>query len=166
MKEVKITKEKLDDLKKLFPDFSDEQIYEIALGEEEKIAFNKYADITLSPEQMKEKREELTNEKRRLTAIFECSYFSGTINWLSPFYNVSNLLLSALLREDDSVLSYKDIRRWANSSGQLQGKLKYLEKKIQAGREIVDLSASSDTLTDKYSEIAKNINMQTSTMAI
>lgn len=156
MKPIKMSEAEKNDLLCVYKDFSDEQLYEIFLGEKEGINFNSYAKKELTPEEMKEERELLLLEKCKNTAVFECKYFSSQAKELNGFYNPSELLLKYLFNEEIKGVSFRDIRRWAGVEGVLQGKLNKIVDYLEGGRNVVDGYAKEEAvLPENYTKLVK-----------
>ena len=150
-----------NELLAVYRKFSDEQIYEIFLGEKEGIDFNSYARIELTAEEMKAAREALTLEKTKNTAVFECRYFSSTAKELSGFYNPSELLINYLMDESLKGVSYRDVRRWAGVDGVLQGKLNRILAHLIGEREVLDATIQEEKLLpEAYAQIVKDFRFE------
>ncbi len=164
MKPIKMNDAEKNELLAVYQGFSDEQIYEIFLGEKEGIDFNSYAQKEKTPEEMKIAREALLLEKTRNTTVFECRYFSSSAKEFNGFFNPSELLLEYLLNESVKGVSYRDIRRWAGVDGVLQGKLNRIIEHLENGREILDGWAQSEKiLPEAYSKIAEAFRFEKAT---
>ena len=155
MKTFKMTDAQKNELRRIYEGFDDEQIAELFAGEKEGVDFSSYADPSLSPAQMKERREALALEKKKNVAAFECRYFSSDMKELSGFFNPSELLLKYLFNEEIDGVSYKDVDRWAGADGVLQGKLNRILAHLENSRRIVNgQEAPERVLPEKYAKIA------------
>jgi len=154
MKNIKLDDNTKNKLKAIYEGFSDEQILEIYAGEKSGVDFTSYADVSLSPEQMKEKREALEDERRKNVAQFECRYFSSDAGDLRGFYNASELLLKYLFNEEIKGVSYRDVDRWAGADGVLQGKLNRIVESLIGDRRIVKPAGDEKILPEKYASVA------------
>ncbi len=156
MKQIKMTDGQKNELLCVYKNFSDEQLYEIFLGEKEGIDFNSYARNELTAQQMKDAREALLLDKCKNTARFECKYFTSNARELSGFYNASELLLKYLFNEEIPGVSYRDIRRWAGVEGVLQGKLNKIVEHLEGGRTLVNgYDSDLPVLPEAYCQVAK-----------
>lgn len=143
----------------IYPDFSEEQLQEIALGEKGSVDFTKYAKKEYSAEKMREMRLEMEDARHRAVAAFECRYFYGTPKYLTPFFNIKEELLENLIEEKNGI-TYKNIERWASSDGQLQSRMTKLVSAIMGERKTVDIFDDAEArLPEKYAEILKNIKV-------
>jgi len=160
-KEIKITEKDREELSALYPEMTEEQLTELALGEKSGINFSSYADTALSPEEMKERREALIDSKKRNTALFECRYFTPASHALSPLFNICERLAEALMSEEIKGLSYKDIGRFASSDGVLQGKSERVYNAYAAGREIISaINEEERILPEEYAAMAEKISVK------
>lgn len=159
MKEIKIEASDLERLNGVYPDMSKAQLYEIALGEKTGVQFSLYADTSLSPEKMAEKREELTLFKKRAVTAFECRYFYGTMKYFDMIKPTKEILFESLINEENGV-SFRDIDRWASSNGQLQGKMMKIYEVFTKDKTLHDVFDSAETLPKKYADIIKGIKAE------
>ena len=156
MKEIKIEKSDLENLSLIYPEMSEEQLYEIALGEKAGVQFSSYADKALTPEEMKEKREELELKKRKAVTAFECRYFYGTMKYFDMVTSTREILYESLINEENGV-SFRDIDRWASSNGQLQGKMTKIYDTLKKDKIVKDIFDSAETLPEEYRKIVSGI---------
>ncbi len=152
-------------LASLYPDLSDEQLSEVALGNEAGIDAASYADPSLSPEEMKARREALIDRKTRNVTAFECRYFYGAVKYFELFDSARELLYSSLIEEKNGV-SYRDIERWASSNGQLQGKVNKLYETLTSNLIVKDISESAEKLPEAYAEILRGIKVEETSLAL
>ena len=152
-------------LSSIYPDLSDEQLTEVALGLEAGVDAASYADASLTAEDMKATREKLVDRRVRNITAFECRYFYGNIKYFELFDNAREILYSSLIEEKNGV-SYRDIERWASSNGQLQGKVNKLYENLTKNIEVKDIFESEDRLPEKYAEIVKSIKVENTTLAL
>ena len=152
-------------LSTLYPELSDEQLTEVALGLDAGIDAASYADASVTPEEMKSRREALVDRKTRNITAFECRYFYSTIKYFEFFDSARELLYSSLIEEKNGV-SYKDIERWASSNGQLQGKVNKLYDTLTANLIVKDISESAEKLPEAYAEILRGIKVEETTLAL
>lgn len=161
MKPIKMTDNDKLELKSVYKDLNDEQLYEVFLGEKAGIDFNSYAQKDISAEEMKKTRIMLEDVKRKNTAIFECKYFSGDVKELSCFYNASELLLKYLFNEEIKGVSYKDIERWAGVDGVLQGKLNKITDYLISDRSIINgYEKEEKILPEAFSKLAEGFKIE------
>ncbi|MBE6701134.1 MAG: hypothetical protein E7582_04510 [Ruminococcaceae bacterium] len=159
-KEIKIQKEDIDRLSALYPDMSEEQLFEIALGEAMGVNFSSYADKDITPEEMAKKREELDLSRHRAISAFECRYFYSSMKYLDMFMPTRDTLFEALALEKHG-LSYKDIERWASSDGQLQGKMTKLYESLTKDKIVADIfDDGARHLPEEYVKIVKGIKVE------
>ncbi|MBE6550815.1 MAG: hypothetical protein E7665_01635 [Ruminococcaceae bacterium] len=160
-KEIKITEKDLADFSVLYPEMTNEQLTELALGDKAGINFSSYASSSLSPEEMKNAREALIDSKKRNTALFECRYFTPAAHVLASLFNPCEKLADALINESIKGLSYKDIGRFSSSNGVLQGKSDRVYASYLAGREIISgMNKEENVLPEKYADMAKKITVK------
>ena len=163
MKPIKMNENEKLELKSVYKDLNDEQLYEVFLGEKAGIDFNSYAAKDISAEEMKNLRLALEDTKRKNTAVFECKYFSSDVRELSCFYNASELLLKYLFNDEIKGVSYKDTDRWAGVDGVLQGKLNKITDHLIAGRTIVNGYETSDkVLPESFTKIVEGFSLEKS----
>ena len=161
MKEIKIEQADLERLKLIYPEMSDDQLYEIAMGEKTGVQFSSYADKSLLPSEMKAKREELELQRKRAITAFECRYFYGSMKYFDMLFSTRELLFESLINEEHG-LSYRDIDRWASSDGQLQGKMMKLYDALTKDKMISDIFDSAERLPSEYAELIENIRVEES----
>lgn len=152
-------------LSTLYPELSDEQLSEVALGLDAGIDAASYADASISPEEMKKLRESLVDKKIRNITAFECRYFYSTVKYFELFDSARELIYSSLIEEKNGV-SYRDIERWASSNGQLQGKVNKLYDTLTANLIIKDISDSAEKLPECYAEILRGIKVEETTLSL
>ncbi len=159
MKEIKIEACDLERLSGIYPEMTEEQLREIALGEKTGVQFSLYADKSLSPEKMAEKREELTLLKKRAITAFECRYFYGTMKYFDMVKPTKEILFESLIKEENGV-SFRDIDRWASSDGQLQGKMMKIYETLTKDKTVKDIFDSAERLPKKYADIIEGIKAE------
>lgn len=159
MKEIKIETADLERLSGIYPEMTEKQLYEIALGEKEGVQFSLYADKALSPEEMAEKRETLTLSKKKAITAFECRYFYGTMKYFDMVASTREMIFESLIDEKNGV-SYRDIDRWASSNGQLQGKMMKIYETLTKDKTIKDIFDSAERLPEEYAGIIKGIKVE------
>lgn len=158
-KEIKIERADIERLSAVYPNMSEEQLYEIALGEKEGVQFSEYADKSLSPEEMAEKREALTLSKKKAVTAFECRYFYGTMKYFDMVTSTREILFESLINEENGV-SFRDIDRWASSNGQLQGKMMKIYETLTSGKTVKDIFDTAERLPKKYADIIEGIKVE------
>lgn len=161
MKEIKIEQADIERLAGIYPEMSEEQLNEIALGEKAGVQFSLYADKNLSPNEMAEKREELTLTKKKAITAFECRYFYGTMKYFDMVASTREILFESLINEENGV-SYRDIDRWASSNGQLQGKMMKIYETLTKDKIVKDIFDSAEKLPEEYANIIKGIKVEES----
>jgi hypothetical protein len=152
-------------LSALYPELSDQQLTEVALGLEAGIDAGSYADASLTPEQMKTCREKLIERKALAVTAFECRYFYGAIKYFEFFDSSREILYSSLVEEKNGV-SFRDIERWASSNGQLQGKVNKIYESLTRNITVNDIFESSETLPEKYAEIIRGIKVRDTVLSL
>jgi len=152
-------------LSALYPELSDAQLCEVALGVEAGIDAGAYADATLTVEEMASLREKAIARKVRAVTAFECRYFYSTIKYFEFFDSPRELLYASLIEEKNGV-SYRDIERWASSNGQLQGKVNKLYDTLTSGLLVKDIFETDEKLPEKYAEIIRGIKVEDTTLAL
>lgn len=159
-KQIKIEAADLERLAGIYPEMSEAQLNEIALGEKMGIGFSSYADPALSPEEMAERREALEDSRHKAVTAFECRYFYGTMKYLDMFMSTREAIFESLILEKNGV-SYKDIERWASSDGQLQGKMTKIYDTLTRDKLICDIfEDGAKRLPAEYAEIVKGIKVE------
>ncbi len=152
-------------MSELYPELSEEQLCQVVLGIEAGIDAASYALVSLTPEEMKKRREEAILAKKCAVTAFECRCFYGTIKYFELFDNPREILFSSLIEEKNGV-SYRDIERWASSNGQLQGKITKIYDSLARGLEICDIFETEQTLPEKYANIVKGINVKKTVLSL
>lgn len=152
-------------LSALYPDLSDEQLGEVALGLEAGIDALSYANASISASEMKEKREALVDRRVRNITAFECRYFYGSIKYFELFDSTRELLYSSLIEEKNGI-SYRDVERWASSNGQLQGKINKLYENLTRDIEIKDIFETEETLPEEYAKLLREIKVVETSLAL
>ncbi len=152
-------------LSALYPDLSDDQLSEVALGLEAGIDALSYANASISAEEMKVKREALVDRRVRNITTFECRYFYGNIKYFELFDSTRELLYSSLIEEKNGI-SYRDVERWASSNGQLQGKINKLYENLTRNVEIKDIFETEETLPEEYAKLIREIKVVETSLAL
>lgn len=165
-KEIKIEQADLERLGGIYPDMSEAQLNEIAIGEKLGIDFSSYADTSVTAEEMAAKRELLTDNRHKAVTAFECRYFYGTMKYLDMFMSSREALFESLILEKNGI-SYKDIERWASSDGQLQGKMTKLYESLTKDKLVCDIfEDGAKKLPAEYAEIVKGIKAEETPFAV
>ena len=149
----------------LYPKLSEQQLDEVILGAEAGIDSASYAIPSLTPVEMKAKREELVEKKTRNITAFECRYFYNSVKYFEFFDNSRELIYSSLIEEKNGV-SFRDIERWASSNGQLQGKVNKIYEALSSGLEIHDIFETDTCLPEKYADIIRGIKVCKSVLCL
>ena len=152
-------------LSAIYPELSESQLEEIFLAESAGLDVSSLADKSLSPDDMRAKKEELLLRRARNITAFECRYFYGTIKYFELFDSSREIIYTSLIEEKNGV-SYRDMERWASSNGQLQGKVNKIYESLTKNIEVCDIFESAKTLPREYADIVKNIKTEENTSSL